>query len=40
MKRIASPVDVAKAVVFLGSSLASFTTGQKVMVPGGSPPFL
>jgi len=40
MKRLATPLDVAKAVVFLASSLASFTTGQKLMVTGGSPPFL
>jgi len=40
MRRNAAPVDVAKAVVFLSSSLASFTTGQKIMVTGGNPPFL
>ncbi len=40
MKRLATPVDVARAVVFLASSLASFTTGQKLRVTGGSPPFL
>ena len=39
MKRIATPVDVAKAIIFLGSSLSHFTTGQKIMVTGGSPPF-
>lgn len=40
MKRIASPVDVARAIIFLASSLNSFTTGQKLMVTGGIAPFL
>ncbi len=40
MKRNAAPIDVAKAVVFLSSSMAPFTTGQKIMVTGGLPPFL
>ena len=40
MQRLASPVDVARAVVFLSSSLASFTTGQKIMVTGGISPLL
>lgn len=40
MKRNATPVDVANAVVFLASSLAQFTTGQKIMVSGGNAPFL
>lgn len=40
MKRNATPVDVAKAVIFLSSSSAPFTTGQKIMVTGGNPPFL
>ena len=40
MQRNASPVDVAKAVVMLASSMASFTTGQKFMVTGGQAPFL
>ncbi|MDO8488563.1 MAG: glucose 1-dehydrogenase [Candidatus Omnitrophota bacterium] len=40
MQRNALPEDVAKAVVFLASSLASFTTGQKIMVTGGNAPFL
>jgi len=40
MQRNATPVDVAQAVVLLASSLASFTTGQKIMVTGGNPPFL
>lgn len=40
MRRNAEPIDVAKAVLFLASSLASFTTGQKIMVTGGHPPFL
>jgi 3-oxoacyl-[acyl-carrier protein] reductase len=40
MQRHASPVDVAKAVLFLASSHASFTTGQKIMVTGGGAPYL
>jgi 3-oxoacyl-[acyl-carrier protein] reductase len=40
MQRPASPVDVARAVVVLASAYSSFTTGQKVMVTGGSAPFL
>jgi len=40
MKRNATTTDVAKAVVFLVSSLSSFTTGQRIAVTGGNPPFL
>lgn len=40
MGRLASPVEVAKAIVFLASSLSSFTTGQKIMVTGGNAPLL
>ena len=40
MQRHASPVDVAQAVLFLASSHASFTTGQKIMVTGGGAPYL
>ena len=40
MKRNATPIDVAKAIIFLASNLASFTTGQKIMVTGGNSPFL
>lgn len=40
MKRLASPIDVARSIVFLASSLNSFTTGQKIMVTGGNVPFL
>ena len=39
MKRHANPVEVAKAVIFLASSLSSYTTGQKIFVTGGLPPF-
>ena len=40
MQRAGSPLDVARAVVFLASRYSSFTTGQKVMVTGGGVPFL
>jgi NAD(P)-dependent dehydrogenase (short-subunit alcohol dehydrogenase family) len=40
MQRAASPVDVARAAVFLASAYSSFTTGQKVMVTGGGAPYL
>jgi 3-oxoacyl-[acyl-carrier protein] reductase len=40
MRRSATPVDVARAIVFLASSYSSFTTGQKVMVTGGGPPYV
>jgi len=40
MQRHASPIEVAQAVVFLASSFASFTTGQKIMVTGGGAPYL
>lgn len=40
MNRMASSLDVARAVIFLSSSLSSFTTGQKIMVTGGHPPYL
>ncbi len=40
MQRNASPGDVAKAIVTMASSLASYTTGQKFIVSGGVPPFL
>jgi NAD(P)-dependent dehydrogenase (short-subunit alcohol dehydrogenase family) len=34
--RIGTPRDVANLVVFLASPLASYITGQNVMVDGGS----
>lgn len=40
LKRNAEALDVAKAVIFLASNLSGYTTGQKIMVTGGSPPFL
>jgi 3-oxoacyl-[acyl-carrier protein] reductase len=40
MQRHASPVDVAHAVLFLASRFSSYTTGQRIMVTGGRPPFL
>ena len=39
MRRNASPVDVARAVLVLASSYSSFTTGQKIMVTGGGAPY-
>ncbi len=38
MKRNATAVDVARAIVFLASSLASLTPGTKIVVAGGNPP--
>jgi 3-oxoacyl-[acyl-carrier protein] reductase len=40
MQRLASPIEVAQAVVFLASSFSSYTTGQKLMVTGGGAPYL
>ena len=40
MGRAATPVDVARAIIFLSSSHSDYTTGQKIMVTGGRPPFL
>jgi 3-oxoacyl-[acyl-carrier protein] reductase len=40
MGRLAKAEEVAKAIVFLASDMASFTTGQKIMVTGGQPPLL
>jgi 3-oxoacyl-[acyl-carrier protein] reductase len=39
MQRHASALEVANAVLFLASSLSSFTTGQKIMVTGGGTPY-
>ena len=39
LKRLATPIDVANAIIFLSSSLSNFTTGQKLMVTGGNAPF-
>jgi NAD(P)-dependent dehydrogenase (short-subunit alcohol dehydrogenase family) len=33
--RVGTPVEVANAVLFLSSDLASFTTGTTLMVDGG-----
>lgn len=38
--RLASPIDIANAVLYLASPLSQFTTGQQIMVTGGSPPFI
>lgn len=38
--RICSSIDVAKACLFLASSLAEYSTGQRIMVTGGEAPFL
>ena len=40
MGRMATPIDVARAIIFLSSSHSDYTTGQKIMVTGGRPPFL
>ena len=40
LARHTSTVDVAKAIVTLASSLTPYTTGQKILVTGGLPPFI
>ncbi len=39
LKRHATPLDVAKAIASLASSMYDFTTGQKFFITGGNPPF-
>ena len=39
LRRHATPIDVARAVIMLASSQSSFTTGQKIMVTGGGAPY-
>jgi NAD(P)-dependent dehydrogenase (short-subunit alcohol dehydrogenase family) len=34
--RVGTPLEVANAVLFLSSDLASFTTGETLMVDGGA----
>ena len=36
MGRLGQPDDIARAVVFLASDLASYITGQTVIVDGGA----
>lgn len=38
MGRLAEPLEVAQAVVYLASDWSSFTTGQQLAVTGGQPP--
>ncbi|MBF0387385.1 MAG: SDR family oxidoreductase [Candidatus Omnitrophica bacterium] len=40
LARHTSTVDVAKAIVTLASALTPYTTGQKILVTGGLPPFI
>jgi NAD(P)-dependent dehydrogenase (short-subunit alcohol dehydrogenase family) len=35
MKRIAEPIEIARAARFLASSAASYVTGQTLIVDGG-----
>lgn len=39
MKRFASPLDIAQAVVYLASERSGYITGQQIPVTGGQPPF-
>ena len=39
LKRLTTPLDVAKAVVHLASAQSDFTTGQRVVLNGGLNPF-
>lgn len=39
MGRLAEPLEVAQAVVYLASNWSSFTTGQQLAISGGQPPF-
>lgn len=40
LRRNGSPLDIANAAVFLASAQASFITGQRIAVSGGTAPFL
>ena len=40
MRRLATPIDVAHAAIFLASSYSAYTTGQRLLVTGGTPPYL
>lgn len=40
MRRLATPRDVASAVLYLLSDLSAYTTGQRIMVNGGGAPFV
>jgi NAD(P)-dependent dehydrogenase (short-subunit alcohol dehydrogenase family) len=35
LKRVAAPEEIANAIVFVGSDMASFVTGQFFSVDGG-----
>jgi len=35
LKRLAEPMDIAKAILFLASDDADFITGQVLLVDGG-----
>ncbi|ARA94455.1 hypothetical protein AWN76_015690 [Rhodothermaceae bacterium RA] len=39
MQRLASPLDVARAVVYLASDWGAYATGQQLPLTGGLPPF-
>ncbi|RWS25721.1 3-ketoacyl-ACP reductase-like protein, partial [Leptotrombidium deliense] len=36
LRRMGQPIDVAKAIAFLASDDASFTTGESMLIDGGA----
>jgi NAD(P)-dependent dehydrogenase (short-subunit alcohol dehydrogenase family) len=40
LKRVAKPIEIAKAILFLASDESSFTTGTTLMADGGRMDYL